>query len=383
MEAIVLAGGFGTRLRHIVSDVPKPMAPVDGRPFLRYILDSLAAQGMNRVILAVGYKMEVIKTFFGSSYRGMELIYSPEDTPLFTGGAIKKALTLCRENEVFVLNGDTMFDVDLAAMHEFKQKKQAAFVLAAKAMHDFDRYGTLELTEDGRIRAFREKRPCREGVINGGIYLMDRAYLEDFPKKTFSFECEVMEARVNSESLYAYISDGYFIDIGVPEDYARAQKELSTRHPVQKAAIFDRDGTINVDVHYLHDPKDCHFVEGMPEFLAKWRQWGYKVLVVTNQAGIARGYYSAEDMQRLHCWMNEQLAFYGAHIDAFYYCPHHPDVTGPCHCRKPEPGMLEQAIREFDLDPAQCIVFGDQPWDVEAGRAVGIFSVQVTRHSID
>ena len=368
MEAIILAGGFGTRLRHIVSDVPKPMAPVDGRPFLRYLLDDLTSKGVDRIIIAVGYLKDVIIEYFGSSYRGAELIYSPEDTPLFTGGAVKQALRLCREETVFVVNGDTYFDVDLSAMTKFKVAQKASFVLAACPMHNFDRYGTLELGSSGRILKFCEKTPTEYGVINGGIYLMDRTFLAGIEAQTFSLENDVLEKVVAEQELFAFMSEGYFIDIGVPTDYERAQKDFRLRHPLQKAAFFDRDGTINVDVNYLYKPEDLVFIKGMPEFIHKWNQWGYKVIVVTNQAGIARGMYSEENMRALHRHMNERLKDWGAHIDAFYYCPHHPDFTGPCSCRKPAPGMIEKAIREFDLDPAQCILFGDKPWDIEAAQ---------------
>ncbi|MDD3346468.1 HAD-IIIA family hydrolase [Oscillibacter sp.] len=370
-EAIVLAGGFGTRLAHIVSDVPKPMAPVCGRPFLRFLLDDLQQKGTERVILATGYKHSCIEDFFGTHYRGMEILYSPENTPLGTGGAIKQALSLCREDWVAVLNGDTYFDVDFAALEQ--AKRPDAIVLAAKRMHDFDRYGALELT-GGAVTAFREKAPCREGLINGGVYLMERTSMESVPEEQFSFETAVLEPLAQRRNVLAVESGGYFIDIGVPEDYATAQETMKALAPVNKAAFFDRDGTINVDVHYLHRPEDLRFIDGMPQFLKKWNDWGYQVIVVTNQAGIARGYYTADEMRALHRYMNERLSEYGAHIDAFYFCPHHPDFTGPCHCRKPEPGMLEDAIWEFDLNPAQCVLFGDQPWDVEAGESCGVKS---------
>lgn len=368
-EAIVLAGGFGTRLAHIVSDVPKPMADVCNRPFLRYILDDLQQKGAERVVLATGYKRACIADYFGAQYRGMELIESPEETPLGTGGAIKAALSLCREDWVAVVNGDTYFDVDFSAMEQ--RKRPGSVVLAAKRMVEFDRYGALELDGE-RVTAFREKAPCKEGLINGGIYLMERRLLDSIPQTQFSFETAVLEPLAAQGKVLAVESDGYFIDIGVPEDYATAQQTMRTLAPVQKAAFFDRDGTINVDVHYLHRAEDLQFIDGMPQFIKKWNDWGYKVIVVTNQAGIARGYYTEQDMRALHRAMNAQLAACGAHIDAFYFCPHHPDFTGPCRCRKPEPGMIQDAIREFDLDPAQCILFGDQPWDVAAGEKCGV-----------
>lgn len=374
MEVIVLAGGFGTRLKHIVPDVPKPMAPVCGRPFLRYILDDLQRKGVERIILATGYKGEMIQDFFGRSYRGMELVYSQEDTPLGTGGALKRALRFCYGERVMVVNGDTYFDVDFAAME--KSAQPGCFVLAAKRMRNFDRYGTLELN-GMQVTSFREKAPCREGLINGGIYLLERTALEGVLQDCFSFETEILEPITAQGRVYAFESDGLFIDIGIPEDYEQAQTLLAQLAPVHKAVFFDRDGTINRDIHYLHRTEDLQFLNGIPQFIHKWNAWGYKVIVATNQAGIARGYYTVEDMHSLHRFMNKQLAEYGAHIDAFYYCPHHPAFTGPCRCRKPEPGMLEDAIREFDLDPTQCIFFGDQPCDMESAKRAGIFFVQV------
>lgn len=370
MEAIVLAGGFGTRLAHIISDVPKPMAPVCGRPFLRFILDDLQSKGIERVILAVGYLHDIIYNFFGNQYRGMEILYSLEDTPLFTGGAIKKALELCKEDRVLVVNGDTYFEADIQKMYAI----EAPLVMAVKRLKNFSRYGTV-LVEQGNITGFKEKQPCTEGLINGGIYLIRRNLLRNIAKTRFSFETEILEAYYKDISIVAIESEGYFIDIGIPEDYAIAQKTMRSYTGLNKAVFFDRDGTINVDVHYLYEPQKLQFIDGIPEFIHKWNEWGYKVIVVTNQAGIARGYYNETDMRSLHCYMNEQLKQYRAHIDAFYFCPHHPDFTGPCHCRKPEPGMIEQAIREFDLDPAQSILFGDKEWDLEAAKRCGIYGI--------
>lgn len=370
VEAIILAGGFGTRLAHVVSDVPKPMAPVCNRPFLRFILDDLQEKGVEKVVLAVGYKREIIQEYFGNSYRGMQIEYSVEDTPLFTGGAIKKALTKCQNNKVFIINGDTFFDVDLQAMSQI----DAPLVMAVKELENFDRYGTVSFSAENIITGFREKQSCKKGYINGGVYYMERTLMNGIGKETFSFEKEVLEAVFRTFPVPVYISNGFFIDIGVPEDYQVAQSAFQEMCKKNKAAFFDRDGTINVDIRYLHKPEDLVFIDGMPEFIRKWNDWGYKVIVVTNQAGIARGYYTEEDMHILHRYMNERLKECGAHIDAFYFCPHHPDITGSCHCRKPEPGMIEQAIREFDLDPEQCILFGDKEWDIESGKRCKISS---------
>lgn len=141
---------------------------------------------------------------------------------------------------------------------------------------------------------------------------------------------------------------------------------------MNKAAFFDRDGTINIDTGYVHTVDEFQFIDGMPEFIKKWNDWGYKVIVVTNQAGIARGYYTEQEMHNLHEYINGELRKIGAHIDAFYFCPHHPDFTGSCHCRKPEPGMIEQAIKDWDIDVTRSVLFGDKQSDIDAGEKCGI-----------
>ena len=228
MEAVVLAGGFGTRLRHIVSDVPKPMAPMDekGTPFLQYVLSDLARQGVGRVVLSTGYKSDVIEGYFGASFLGMDVVYAREDEPLGTGGAVKVALQLCHTPEVFVLNGDTFFSVDLADLRTFHREHKADFTLAMKKMFDFDRYGTLDV-QNSRIQAFQEKQPLQRGWINGGVYCMQQNLLDSVMKKQFSLETDFMEKQTQKLKIYGFPSDGYFIDIGIPEDYYRAQREMT------------------------------------------------------------------------------------------------------------------------------------------------------------
>ena len=148
---------------------------------------------------------------------------------------------------------------------------------------------------------------------------------------------------------------------------------------MNKAAFFDRDGTINVDKGYVQRIEDFDFIKGMPEFIKKYNDEGYKVIVVTNQAGIARGYYTQKEVDILHNYINEELAKIGAHIDAFYICPHHPDFTGECNCRKPKTGMIEQAIKDFDIDVKQSVLFGDKPWDIECGIKCGIKSYNINQ----
>lgn len=225
MEAIILAGGFGTRLAHIVKDVPKPLADINGKPFLCYLFDYLIDNGINKVVLATGYKHEYIENYFSNKYKDIDIIYSREISPLGTGGAIKKALEKCEDDNVFVVNGDTFFNVDLSLMKEKYISLNTNIMIAAKKLKNFDRYGSLTIQND-KIVEFNEKRSLKEGLINGGVYFMNKHLLENIKQEKFSFECDFLEKDTITKNISVFISNGYFIDIGVPEDYSKAQKEL-------------------------------------------------------------------------------------------------------------------------------------------------------------
>lgn len=372
-EAIVLAGGFGTRLAHVVPDVCKPMAPVAGEPFLRRVLDQLDAAGFARVVIADGYRREQIEEYFMGTYRGLEVDYSPEDSPLLTGGAVKKALSACTRPEVFVLNGDTWLDVDFGAMEDMlATRPRAKCCIAAKGMGNFDRYGTLDVAPDGYIRAFREKTPCAEGLINGGTYLIRREALEAEPD-VFSLESDWFARVVADGVLVAYEAEGGFIDIGVPEDYVRAQSMFEGAGDSHRLALFDRDGTVNVDTVHMHRIEDCELIESTVDIMRCYSEDpAWRVAVVTNQAGIAKGLYTVEDMRLLHRRMAAMLRQRGIEVDAWYFCPHHPDFTGGCGCRKPAPGMLLRAMRDFRANPAECVMRGDTEKDERAAAAAGV-----------
>ncbi len=227
MEVIILAGGLGTRLRSVVSEVPKCMAPVAGKPFLWYLLKYLTRFDVARVVLSVGYLREVIFKWIDEVKDDFpfEFDYAVEESPLGTGGGIRLAMSKIRGSEAVVLNGDTFFDVDIDLLLEAHRRQPCAEItLALKPMRNFDRYGTVEVDTDGRIIKFNEKRQCEEGLINGGVYVLNNtaSMFEGLPQK-FSFETEVLQARCGAAgTLYGTVHNGYFIDIGVPEDYAKA-----------------------------------------------------------------------------------------------------------------------------------------------------------------
>jgi D-glycero-alpha-D-manno-heptose 1-phosphate guanylyltransferase len=225
-EAVILAGGLGTRLRETTGDHPKSMVPVNGVPFLAYILEQLCKYRFAKVILAVGFLHEEIIAFFGDKYKGLSLQYSIEKEPLGTGGALLKAAGLIAADTFLVFNGDTLYDVDLEDFRRSFQYSNASLSIALKPMKNFDRYGSVTLDEN-RIVQFNEKRFCEDGLINGGVYVIRKSwFLSIVPSERFSLEKDLMERNVAHDLITGYISDSYFIDIGVPEDYERALREL-------------------------------------------------------------------------------------------------------------------------------------------------------------
>jgi D-glycero-alpha-D-manno-heptose 1-phosphate guanylyltransferase len=229
VKAIVLAGGLGTRLAPVTGDIPKPMAPIGSRPFLEYLLDYLFDQDIEEVVLAVSHKWEVIRAHFAEDYRGMSLAYSVEDVPLGTGGAMRQALATLSDDDVVVLNGDTLFCVDLESMASAHRSGERRLSMALKQVADSNRFGRVEVSADGVITDFLEKTTGAPGWINGGVYMLNRRLFTDFAMpERFSFEKDLVEPNVERIRPLAFYSKAYFIDMGVREDYERAQRELGS-----------------------------------------------------------------------------------------------------------------------------------------------------------
>jgi D-glycero-alpha-D-manno-heptose 1-phosphate guanylyltransferase len=226
MEAVVLAGGFGTRLRSVVPDLPKPMAPVAGRPFLDILLTLLSRRGFDRIILSLGYMADKVISHFGERFAGMDLVYEVESRPLGTGGALKQALQRCNNDHVFVFNGDTFLDVDVAQIERLWGEYRDPIIVAV-AVPDASRYGRL-LIEEGFVAGFEEKGRSGSGLINAGCYVLPAEILAATQiGQHFSFESEFLQDAVRRQAFRAFVSSGDFIDIGVPEDYLRAQSQLA------------------------------------------------------------------------------------------------------------------------------------------------------------
>ena len=378
LEAIILAGGLGTRLRDTVPDLPKPMAPINGKPFLEYQLEWLSKYDIKKIVLSTGFMADKISSYFGNEYNGIPLEYSIETTPLGTGGAIAYSLQKTSGKNVLVVNGDTWFPINIKDFLSFHKKLKSDISLALKRMTNFSRYGTVDMDKE-TILHFNEKKKCEEGLINGGIYLLNKRVFDNIDKSTFSFEKEILEKRSESGYIKGMIFDSPFIDIGIPEDNERATHLMTSDFSnIKKKALFlDRDGVVNIDKVHVHKIEDFEFTPDIFKLAKRYQDKGYLIIIITNQAGIAKGLYTEEDFNILTKWMIEEFKKREITISKVYHCPHHPDYTGPCDCRKPHPGMILKAIKDFDLDPSQCVLIGDKLSDIEAGQNAGIGNCQL------
>ncbi|HTO16871.1 MAG TPA: nucleotidyltransferase family protein [Edaphocola sp.] len=228
MECIILAGGKGTRMKHILEDTPKCLAIVNGRPFIEYLMEYLERQYFDHIILSLGVGADQVLDWLKNKAFTFKISWVIEKKPLDTGGALKKAFLKCKEEDCFVINGDTLFNVPLNNM--WKERTIAGkAIIALKQMKDFDRYGTVITDKNGVIIAFKEKEYCESGYINGGVYLFQNVFtiFNDFPEK-FSLEKDFFEKEAGTGNLKSFLCDNYFIDIGIEEDYKRAQDEIGT-----------------------------------------------------------------------------------------------------------------------------------------------------------
>lgn len=238
MKAIILAGGQGTRLKPLISDMPKPMALINGKPFLEYLVQQLKKWGIHDIILSVGYKKEKISSYFlfGAEW-GVDIHYVQENVPLGTGGAIREALESVDDTNVLVLNGDSFFDADINSLVAFHNSKDAVVTLALKGMADTGRYGRVEINEDGDVISFHEKRGSQKGLINTGMYVVNRKILPCLLAGKHSFENDVLTG-LSKKGAFGLVQEGYFIDIGIPDDYATLcnnHRVLPTGEPARQS----------------------------------------------------------------------------------------------------------------------------------------------------
>ncbi len=377
-QAVILVGGLGTRLGSLTRDVPKPMLPVAGEPFLDILLRNIVRHGFEDIILLARHQAQNIRDHYASRRIGNASIRVLEETAKAgTGGALREAAS--ELDEVFLLsNGDSLFDFNYLALAQHFREKACTLALALREVPDVSRYGQVGLDISGKVVSFAEKNRISggPGLINGGVYVVSRQILKDIGSGEISLENDVIPPLIKRGHVYGKQFDGYFLDIGIPASYTRAQHELPAQMN-RKVVFFDRDGTLNRDEGYTHKVEDLVWLPGSMEVIRRCNEAGRLVIVLTNQAGIAYGYYDIDQMHRFNRAMNDQLREQGAHIDAFYFCPHHPNgavanLTRACSCRKPGTGLFEQACGDWPIDLSDAVMIGDKPSDLAAAKEFGV-----------
>jgi D,D-heptose 1,7-bisphosphate phosphatase len=385
-QAVVLVGGKGTRLGALAASTPKPLLPIDAETvFLDELLFNVARYGFDDIVLLAGHlHSQFSERYAGKTIRDAKVRVIVEPAAAGTGGAIANAASALAESFLFV-NGDTLFDINLRCLDRIlAEAPDAVAVLALRRLSDRTRYGSVDL-QNGKIVSFREKTaaPSGEaGLANSGVGLLRREILSFIDAAPAAIETDVYPRLAAAGRLKGVELSGYFIDIGLPDTLARARREIPQRRR-RPALLLDRDGVLNYDTGYTHRVEDLKWMPGAIEIIRRANEMGIFVFVLTNQAGIARGYYTHADVDCFHAAMVADLASAGAHIDAFYICPYHPHAVidayrHPDHPeRKPNPGMILKALAEWPIDPSQSVLIGDQEIDIAAARGAGIEGILV------
>ena len=373
-QAVILVGGLGTRLGERTKTTPKPMLPVGGRPFLDTLIDEIGRyDAFDEILLLAGHKAESILARYDGTVRGRaRLAVSLEQAPLGTAGALVHAAALLQQR-FLLLNGDSFFDFNILDLASRANESLVHMALRADVIGD--RFGRVVLDGD-RVRSFIAPGQGAAGPVNAGVYVVNRDILARVGGLPASLEQDVFPALAAAGAMTGTPYRGYFIDIGIPEDFARADVELieQLRRP---AVFFDRDGVLNHDSGYTFEADKLQWIDGAREAVKAVNDAGFFAFVVTNQSGVARGFYEESHVHALHRWMADEMASFGAHIDAFEYCPDHPDGTVERYRRvsirrKPGPGMITDLLGRFPVKAGDSILIGDKPSDLEAARAAGV-----------
>ena len=400
MKTVIMAGGKGTRISSIASDIPKPMIKIDGIPILEREIDCLVQQGFDDIIITVSHLGHIIMDYFGDGSGtspitgkpfGAHIEYYNEVQPLGNAGALFKIKDKLSDT-FLLLNADAAFDVDFHRLIRAHYDKGGLVTLFTHSnSHPYDS-GLLITDDNGCVIQWLTKEDQRPewyaNCVNAGLHVLDKKVLDmDIHSDKVDLDRQILKPMAGSGQLYIYQSSEYVEDMGTPARYEKVCKAYQTGivqarnlHNKQKAIFLDRDGTINKYVGYLTEPEEFELLPGVAEAIRKINNSGYLAIVVTNQPGIAQGRLTMQTLHVIHNKMETLLGKEGAFINKLYYCPHHPDkgfegeipeLKIPCSCRKPKPGMLLQAAKDFNIDLAASWMIGDDQRDILTGKNAG------------
>ena len=400
MKVVIMAGGRGTRITSVASDIPKPMIKIGDKPVLEHELECLRSQGFTDIIITVSHLGQIIMDYFGDGSKvspatgkpfGVHIEYYFEKEPLGNAGALFKIKEKLTE-DFLLLNADALFDVDFNRFVDYHRQHGALVTLFAHANdHPYDS-GLLVVDKDNYVQQWLTKEDARpqyyRNIVNGGLHVLSPKVLDvEINTPKVDLDRQILKPLAGTGKMLCYNSPEYAKDMGTPEryyaacaDYKSGKIQGKNLRNKQKAIFLDRDGTINKYVGYLRTPEQFELLEGVGEAIRKINLFGYLAIVVTNQPVIARGEVTADGLQQIHNKMETMLGKEGAYLDGVYYCPHHPDkgfageveeLKIVCECRKPKAGLLLEAAKDFNIDLSQSWMIGDSENDVLAGKNAG------------
>ncbi|MDD9952126.1 MAG: HAD-IIIA family hydrolase [Zetaproteobacteria bacterium] len=371
IEVIILVGGKGTRLSSVISDIPKPLAPIQQKPFLSYLIDYCYRQGFRHFCLSAGYMADKIVHFAAAKANtNLRIRIQREESPLGTGGATRDAIQTSCFSRFLVLNGDTFFTADNTILIDTCNAK-GSFGLGLRYTTNGTRYGSVKIDSNYSIQSFKEKKPgISEGYINAGIYYFTDKIIDNLPAQPCSLEEDIFPLLVEQKSLIGIPLGGQFIDIGIPEDFYRAQYNIpmwNIQKP-KKCLFLDRDGIVIEDHGYVHKTEDVHLTPHIISLIQTANRLGWLTIIVTNQAGIGRGYFDEATYHQCEQYIHQLLNKNGCHITDTFMCPFHEEAgigpyKRPSLQRKPEPGMLLQAMEKYPISTRCSIMVGDKTSD--------------------
>ncbi len=400
MQVVIMAGGRGTRIASVNAEVPKPLIEIAGKPILVWQILALKKQGIRDIILAVGYLGEKIKEYLkdGSAY-GVRIRYVSEDTPLGSAGALYYLKEELRE-DFLLLNGDIIFDIDLARFYAQHRKNGCiATIFTHPNSHPYDS-GIIVSDASGKVTGWLHKEDPRlwyKNRVNAGIHLLSPKIFEAFPTLAKrDLDRDILHPLIGRGELYVYDSPEYVKDMGTPDRYYAVEKDIlegkveaKNLGHAQRAVFLDRDGTLNRYDGFLTDIDRFELLPYAAELVRRINASGYLAIVVTNQPVIARGEVTWDQLNEIHNKMETLLGNEGAYLDDIFVCPHHPDrgfagevaeYKRECDCRKPKPGMLLAAAKKYNIDLCGSYMIGDSDRDMQAGEAAGCKCIRVERN---
>lgn len=400
MKTVIMAGGKGTRISSVASDIPKPMIQIDGMPVLEREIECLKSQGFDDIIITVSHLGHIIMGYFSDGSKtspvtgkpfDVHIEYFVEEQPLGNAGALFRLKDRLTE-DFLLLNADVLFDIDFNRMASFHKKKGGLVTLFTHPnSHPYDS-GLIIASEDGTVEKWLSKEDERpqyyKNRVNAGLHVINPKVLDvDVTTPKIDLDCQLLKPLAGTGKMFCYDSPEYVKDMGTPERYYSVYEDFKAGRVTgknlkikQKAVFMDRDGTINKYVGFLRDVDEFELLPGVAEAIKAINNSGYLAIVVTNQPVIARGEVSFEQLDEIHNKMETLLGFERAYLDGIYFCPHHShsgyegelrELKFDCECRKPKPGMLLKAAEDFNIDLSQSWIVGDGKIDIQAGKNAG------------